>query len=79
MAGVGSDSRDPRYLNIISQAKTYDPKGEYVKLWLPELQGLPPEKIHQPDQLSFSEQEELHLRIGDDYPRAVVSTNKWSG
>ncbi|MCB0558260.1 MAG: DASH family cryptochrome [Lewinellaceae bacterium] len=79
IAGVGSGARDARYLNIISQAKTYDPKGEYVKLWLPELKGLPPEKIHQPDQLSFSEQEELHLRIGDDYPRAMVSTDKWRG
>lgn len=78
VAGVGADSREPRYLNIISQARTYDPKGEYVKLWLPELRSLPPEKIHQPDLLTFSEQEELHLRIGDDYPRAVVSTDKWS-
>ncbi|MCB0599144.1 MAG: DASH family cryptochrome [Lewinellaceae bacterium] len=79
VAGVGSDSREGRYLNIISQARTYDPKGEYVKLWLPELEGVPAEKIHQPDQLSFSEQEELHLRIGDDYPKAVISTDKWRG
>ncbi|MCO6478070.1 MAG: DASH family cryptochrome [Phaeodactylibacter sp.] len=78
IAGVGSDPREYRNYNILSQAKACDPKGAYVKLWLPELEGLPPEKIHQPDQLSSSEQEELHLRIGDDYPRAVVSTDKWS-
>lgn len=78
IAGVGSDPRENRNFNILSQARAYDPKGEYVKHWLPELRGLPPEKVHQPDQLSSSEQEELHLRIGDDYPRAMVSTEKWS-
>lgn len=79
VAGVGSAPREHRNLNIFAQAKTYDPKGEYVKLWLPELKGLPPEKVHQPGQLSSSEQEALHIRIGDDYPEAMVSMDKWNG
>ncbi len=79
IAGVGPDSRDGRNLNIMSQARTYDPQGEYVKRWLPELADVPYDKVHQPDQLSFSEQEQLHLKIGDDYPQAMVKTSKWGG
>jgi deoxyribodipyrimidine photo-lyase len=38
VAGVGNDPRENRYFNIPSQAKRYDPKGEYVRLWMPEIQ-----------------------------------------
>lgn len=37
VAGVGNDPRENRHFNIEKQAKDYDPKGEYVHLWLPEL------------------------------------------
>lgn len=77
IAGVGNDPRENRYFNILSQARRYDPEGAYVKRWLPELSGLPPEKIHQPDQLSFLEQQHLQLQLGADYPMAVISTSKW--
>jgi len=78
VAGVGSDPREDRYFNILVQAKRYDPQGEYVKHWLPELNNLPPEKVHQPDQLSFKEQETLHVKLGADYPHAMVATRKWA-
>ncbi len=77
LAGVGADTKENRYFNILSQSKRYDPQGEYIKLWLPELSDLPPEKIHQPDLLSGKEQEALHLILGDDYPMAIVNTRKW--
>ena len=34
VAGVGNDPRENRYFNIEKQAHDYDPKGEYVNLWL---------------------------------------------
>jgi len=77
VAGVGSDPRENRYFNILKQAERYDPKGEYVKLWIPQLSHLPPEKVHRPDELSFAEQTELQLKLGADYPRAMVNTEKW--
>lgn len=77
VAGVGSDPREDRYFNIIKQARRYDPQGDYVKHWVPELAGLPSEFIHIPDQLEFAEQEEHHLKIGSDYPEAMVATKKW--
>lgn len=78
IAGVGSDPRENRYFNILSQAKRYDPQGEYVKHWLPELCEVPNEKIHRPDILSEEEQNDFHLKLGLDYPKPMVSTDRWA-
>lgn len=78
IAGVGSDPRENRYFNILSQARKYDPDGTYVRTWLPELSELPSDKIHQPDLLSEEEQSQCHIKIGADYPKAMISTSKWS-
>ncbi len=77
VAGVGSDPREDRYFNILTQAKRYDPQGEYVKRWLPELADLPSKKVHEPDTLSPVEQDDLHVKLGADYPKAVISTSRW--
>jgi deoxyribodipyrimidine photo-lyase len=76
-AGISADSREDKHYNIISQAVKYDPKGEYVKKWLPQLSGLPSEMVHQPDLLSTDEQDQLSLQIGADYPEAVFPTERW--
>jgi deoxyribodipyrimidine photo-lyase (single-stranded DNA-specific) len=52
VAGVGSDPREDRYFNILTQARNYDPNGDYVRLWCPELSEIPKEKIHRPDLLT---------------------------
>ncbi|CAN1185136.1 Cryptochrome DASH, chloroplastic/mitochondrial [Linum perenne] len=39
-AGVGNDPREDRYFSIPKQAQTYDPEGEFVAYWLPQLQKL---------------------------------------
>lgn len=47
-AGVGNDPREDRYFSIPKQAQVYDPDGEYVAYWLPELRRLPRGKRHFP-------------------------------
>ncbi|XP_015083174.1 cryptochrome DASH, chloroplastic/mitochondrial [Solanum pennellii] len=47
-AGVGNDPREDRYFSIPKQAQNYDPEGEFVAYWLPELRALPREKRHSP-------------------------------
>ncbi|CAO2816599.1 unnamed protein product [Amaranthus hypochondriacus] len=47
-AGVGNDPREDRYFSIPKQAQVYDPEGEYVAFWLPELKRLPKDKRHFP-------------------------------
>jgi deoxyribodipyrimidine photo-lyase len=78
VAGVGSDPREDRYFNILKQAQQYDPKGEYVKLWLPELADVPVDKIHVPDRMSFDEQNAIRVKIGANYPKPMINTRKWA-
>ncbi|KAK9946172.1 hypothetical protein M0R45_011648 [Rubus argutus] len=47
-AGVGNDPREDRYFSIPKQAQNYDPEGEYVAYWLPQLQSLPKDRRHFP-------------------------------
>ncbi|KAJ4707670.1 Cryptochrome DASH chloroplastic/mitochondrial [Melia azedarach] len=47
-AGVGNDPREDRYFSIPKQAETYDPEGEYVAYWLPQLKELPKDKRNFP-------------------------------
>ncbi|MDF1695990.1 MAG: DASH family cryptochrome [Saprospiraceae bacterium] len=77
IAGVGTDPREDRYFNIISQAKRYDPKGEFVKYWLPEISAIPDTCIHTLDRLSDEELNEYNVTLGKDYPQAILNTSKW--
>lgn len=77
IAGVGSDPRENRYFNILAQAKRYDAKGDYVKLWLPELKNLSADKIHRPDTLTHEEQAKSQIQLGLDYPKSMINTEKW--
>ncbi|KAL9442746.1 hypothetical protein AB3S75_016172 [Citrus x aurantiifolia] len=47
-AGVGNDPREDRYFSIPKQAQNYDPEGEYVAYWLPQLNSLPKERRNFP-------------------------------
>jgi deoxyribodipyrimidine photo-lyase len=71
-AGIGNDARGFRWFNILKQANTYDPQGEYVKHWLPELGQVPEGNIHQPWLLTSLEQQLFGVEIGQDYPLPIV-------
>lgn len=75
-AGVGNDARGFRFFNILKQSKDYDPQGDYVKHWLPELANLPASKVHEPWKLLPVEQQRFNLRLGVDYPHPVVDLFK---
>lgn len=77
VAGVGSDPRENRYFNILKQAKNYDPQGEYVKLWLPELADLPADKVHRPYNLDKNQQDEYSVHLGGNYAYPIINTKKW--
>ncbi|RLM89627.1 DASH family cryptochrome [Halobellus sp. Atlit-38R] len=71
IAGVGNDSRQ-RAFDVLAQAHQYDPKAEYVARWIPELDGLVPQKAHEPWTLSESEQARYGVELGVDYPRPMI-------
>jgi len=72
---VGNDPR-ARYFNIVKQAHRYDGDGDYVRYWLPELEGVPDEYVHEPQQMSRAEQEDAGCILGADYPMPVVDLDQ---
>jgi deoxyribodipyrimidine photo-lyase len=48
VAGTGSDTRPNRVLNPLLQAWRFDPDGEYVRRYVPELAGIDGGAVHQP-------------------------------
>jgi len=72
---VGNDPR-ARYFNIVKQANRYDSDGDYVRYWLPELEDVPDRYVHEPHNMSRSEQEDAGCILGADYPMPVVDLDK---
>jgi deoxyribodipyrimidine photo-lyase len=76
VAGVGSDPREDRYFNILTQAKNYDNNGDFVRIWCPELKDVPRDYIHRPDLLTTAQKQAYNM---GQYPKAVVKIDKWAG
>lgn len=79
VAGVGSDPREDRYFNILSQAKRYDADGEFVKYWVPELANVPADKIHNPDVLSEQQLASYGVDACEVYTDAIIPSSHWQG
>ncbi len=65
VAGTGNDTRPNRVLNPLRQAHHFDPEGEYVHRYVPELSAVPGAAVHEPWSL------ERDRRRGLDYPAPV--------
>ncbi|WP_214106441.1 cryptochrome/photolyase family protein [Acrocarpospora catenulata] len=50
-AGTGNDTRPNRVLNPLRQSKRFDPEGDYIRRYVPELEHLSPREIHEPRSL----------------------------
>jgi deoxyribodipyrimidine photo-lyase len=61
-----------RVYDPAKQLREYDPDGEYVYEYVPELRGLPPEHLPRPEKAPLAVQAECGVCVGEDYPRPVV-------
>ena len=52
IAGTGTDSRPGRVLSPLRQAERYDPVGDYVRRYVPELAGVEGAAVHEPWKLA---------------------------
>jgi deoxyribodipyrimidine photolyase len=52
IAGTGTDTRPNRGFNPLRQAQRFDPVGDYVRRYVPELADAPTAHIHQPWRLA---------------------------
>lgn len=72
VSGIGNDPREDRYFNPLRQATMYDPNGDYVRHWIPELRQVPAPLIHEPHKLSPMEAALYGVELGKAYPRPIV-------
>ena len=73
VAGTGTDAAPYfRVFNPTTQGKRFDPSGDFVRKWIPELGQVPAEHIHEPHRMSAELQAKYGVRIGEDYPLPIV-------
>ncbi len=73
VAGTGTDAAPYfRIFNPILQGQKFDPHGDYVRQWVPELAAVPSQYIHTPWQMPPTEQQACRVVIGKDYPAPIV-------
>lgn len=73
IAGCGADAAPYfRIFNPTTQSEKFDPDGEYIRRWIPELANLPTKWIHQPWDAPAEVLAEADVRLGGNYPRPIV-------
>jgi deoxyribodipyrimidine photo-lyase len=71
--GCGADAAPYfRVFNPVLQGLKFDPDGEYVRRWVPELAKMPTEWIHKPWEAPMDVLAEAGVRLGKDYPAPLV-------
>ena len=66
-AGTGTDPQPfVRVFNPVLQGRRFDPDGDYVRRWVPELRAIAGAAVHEPWTLPAAE------RLSIDYPERIV-------
>jgi deoxyribodipyrimidine photo-lyase len=73
VAGCGFDAAPFfRIFNPMLQGEKFDPKGDYIRRWVPELAKLKTRDLQAPWKLSTTQLAEADIALGRDYPQPVV-------
>jgi deoxyribodipyrimidine photo-lyase len=66
VAGTGNDTRPHRVFNPVRQSRRFDPRGHYIRRWVPELASLRDGRVHEPWRLDAATRRRL------EYPERLV-------
>ena len=73
VAGCGADAAPYfRIFNPVIQGQKFDPEGDYVRRWVPELTALPTKYIHQPWSAPEPVLRNARITLGTTYPCPIV-------
>jgi deoxyribodipyrimidine photo-lyase len=73
VAGCGADAAPYfRIFNPVTQSQKFDPGGDYIRRFVPELKKLPDKLLHEPFKAPQQELEAAGIKLGKDYPEPIV-------
>jgi len=73
VAGSGPDAAPYfRVFNPVRQGERFDPDGQYVRRWIPELAALDADWIHHPWDAPANELAKAGVTLGTNYPKPIV-------
>ncbi len=73
VAGCGADAAPYfRVFNPVLQGEKFDPRGRYVRRWLPELAGLPDRWVHRPWEAEPLALAAAGIALDRTYPRPIL-------
>ncbi|WDI31028.1 deoxyribodipyrimidine photo-lyase [Hyphococcus flavus] len=77
VAGCGADAAPYfRIFNPITQGEKFDPDGEYVREFVPELKKLPKKHIHAPWKAPEGVLHDADIKLGKTYPFPIIDHAK---
>ncbi len=76
VAGSGADAAPYfRIFNPVLQGERFDPKGDYVRSFVPELAAMPDKWLHQPWEAPADVLHRAGVKLGKTYPAPIVDHN----
>jgi len=77
VAGSGADASPYfRIFNPMTQGEKFDPEGDYIREWVPELKDLDTAYIHAPFEAPDKALIKAGIKLGDTYPEPIVDHKK---
>lgn len=65
-----------RIFNPTTQGEKFDSQGDFIRQFIPELNDVPNEYIHEPSKMPVDVQKSVNVLIGKDYPNPIVDHGK---
>lgn len=73
VAGCGADAAPYfRIFNPVTQGEKFDPEGDYVRRYVPELASLPNRYIHKPWEAPADILQQAGITLGKEYPAPIL-------